>query len=478
MKIVFAASEAAPFIKTGGLGDVAEALPGALSEYKGNEVSVFLPYYKSVKENPGIETEQVAVFDTALSWRRSYVGLYRLKSKKRKLKVYFIDNEQYFARAKTYGEPDDGERFAFFSKAILESLTVLGECPDVIHCNDWQTALLPTLLHAFYEESLGSAKTVFTIHNIEYQGWADPYFLYDVLGLPEGYESRFDFNGSVNFVKSAVLSSDALTTVSRTYAEEICYPYFAHGLSDVISDHKFKTIGIVNGINMELNSPTTDKSIPKNYDKNSFTEGKAECKARLQAEVGLPVKEDVALIGLVSRLVGHKGLDIMCDAIDEMMKRDIQFVILGTGDPAYEQRLAEAAKRYPDKLSLNLRFSGALASRIYAASDIYLMPSKSEPCGLSQLLAMHYGTVPVVHETGGLKDTVIPFVKENGEGLGFTFKSFTRDDMLDALCRALEIYEGDKALWKKAVYNDMSADFSWKNPAKEYMSLYAKLINS
>lgn len=478
MKIVFAASEAAPFIKTGGLGDVAEALPAALSEYKGNEVTVFLPYYKSIKQNPAIQTEKVAVFETPLAWRRSYTGLFRLKSKKRKLKFYFIDNEQYFARENAYGAPDDGERFAFFSKAILESLVVLGEKPDVIHCNDWQTALLPTLLHAFYEEPLGGTKTVFTIHNIEYQGWADPYFLCDVLGLPEEYGSRFDFNGSVNFVKSAVLASDALTTVSRTYAKEICYPYFAHGLSEVISEHAFKTVGIVNGINMELNSPATDKSIPVNYGKDSFISGKAACKAALQAEVGLPVREDVPLIGLVSRLVGHKGLDIMCDALDEMMERDIQFVILGTGDSFYEEKLQRAAERYPDKLSINLRFNGALASRIYAASDIYLMPSKSEPCGLSQLLAMHYGTVPVVHETGGLKDTVIPFIRESGEGLGFTFQSFNKDDMLDALYRALSVYCEDKSSWHKAVYNGMAADFSWKKPAAEYMSLYAKLINS
>ena len=478
MKIAFAASEVWPFIKTGGLGDVAEALPRALSEYMGNEVSVFLPYYRSIKQNAGIATERVAVFETNLGWRRAYTGLDRLKSKRRKLRIYFIDNEQYFGRDRIYGEPDDGERFAFFSKAVLESLTVLSYAPDIIHSNDWQTALIPTLLHAFYEDTLGGAKTVFTIHNIEYQGWAHTDFLSDVLALPGGYESRFDFHGSVNFMKSAVLGSDAVTTVSRTYAKEICYPYFAHGLEDIMREHAFKTVGIVNGINTELNSPKSDKFLIKNYDEKSFDDGKRECKAALQAELGLPVREDVALIGIVSRLVGHKGFDIIYEAIDEMMELDVQLVILGTGDPFYEKRLSEAASRYPDRLSLNLGFSGAVASRVYAASDIYLMPSRSEPCGLSQLLAMRYGAVPVVHETGGLKDTVTPFNVESGEGLGFTFGSFTAEDMMCALYRALDVYRTKGPLWRRVVYNGMSADFSWDKPAREYMALYRKLKNS
>lgn len=478
MKIVFAASEAAPFIKTGGLGDVAEALPIALSEYKGNEVLLFLPYYKSIKNNPSIEVEKVAIFSTALSWRQAYTGLYRLKSRKRKFKVFFIDNEQYFAREATYGSFDDGERFAFFSKAILESLVQMGECPDIIHCNDWQTALVPTFLHAFYSEELGRAKTVFTIHNIEYQGWADPYFIGDVMGLSPDYESRFMYNGSVNFVKGAILSCDALSTVSHTYANELCYPYFAHGLSRIIGDHSFKMCGIVNGIDVAGNDPATDENLPENYGADSVAAGKAACKAALQRQLGLPERADVALIGLVSRLVGHKGLDIMCAGIDEMMSRDVQFVILGTGEELYERKFSEAAERYPDKLSLNLCFNRALASQIYAASDIYLMPSKSEPCGISQLLAMHYGTVPVVHETGGLKDTVIPFNAETGEGLGFTFRSFTKEDMLDALFRALDVYENDKEAFAKIISNDMTEDFSWEKPAGEYMELYKKIINA
>ncbi len=475
MKIVFAASEAAPFIKTGGLGDVAGALPTALSEYKGNEILLFVPYYASVKNDAALNVERVAEFETDLSWRKAYVGLMRLKSKKRKLQVYFIDNEYYFGREKVYGEFDDGERFAFFSKAILESLVYLKQTPDIIHCNDWQTALIPALLHAFYSDKLTDVKTVFTIHNIEYQGWAHPYFLGDVLGLGGHYEGTFTYNGSINFVKGAILTCDALTTVSRTYAKEICYPYFAHGLSPIIEEHAFKLSGIVNGIDTVSNDPETDANLPENYTADTFSVGKAVCKAALQRELGLPEKPDVPMIGLVSRLVGHKGLDIICAAIDKIMSGDVQFVIIGTGDADYEERLREAAKRYPDKMSLNLCFSKSLASKVYAASDIYLMPSKSEPCGLSQLLAMHYGTVPVVHEVGGLKDTVVPFSTETGEGLGFTFQSFTADDMLDAINRATSVYTSDKNSWNKAIYNGMSADFTWKNSANEYMELYEKI---
>lgn len=478
MKIVFAASEAAPFIKTGGLGDVAEALPKALSEYKGSEVLLFLPYYSAVKDNPAIETELVGELETYLSWRKCYVGLHKLKSKKRKLRVYFIDNEQYFRRECVYGCFDDCERFAFFCKAILESLVYMGECPDIIHCNDWQTALIPTLLHAYYHEALGSAKTMFTIHNIEYQGWAQPYFLGDVLGLDGRYESTFSHNGAVNLMKGAILSCNSLTTVSRTYAEQIRYPYFAHGLSSVISDHAFKLSGIVNGIDMSGNDPMTDKFLPDNYGVGNFKGGKAACKAALQERCGLEVRSDAPVVGLVSRLVAHKGLELICDAIPEMMRSDMQLVILGTGDCMYENMLKSAAARYQGKLSLNLCFSREMASQIYAASDIYLMPSKSEPCGLSQMLAMHYGAVPIVHETGGLKDTVTPFNYGTGEGLGFTFQSFDKFDMLDAINRALDVYYNKTDAWERVVRNDMTADFSWDNPAAEYMALYKNLVNN
>ncbi len=477
MKTVFAASEAAPFIKTGGLGDVAQALPLALSQIPKNEVHLFLPYYKSIKENPDIAVEKIDEFQVSLSWRSQYVGLFRLKSKKRKLRVYFIDNEYYFKRENIYGEGDDGERFAYFSKAILESLCRMDFCPDIIHCNDWQTALIPTLLHAFYQETLGSAKTVFSIHNIEYQGWADPYFLGGVLGLGEAYENTFRYHGSVNFLKSAILSCDALTTVSKTYAEEICFPEFAHGLDPVIRDHKFKLSGIVNGIDFASNDPASDQNLACNYSAENADQGKKECKAALQRELSLPERSDVPLIGMVSRLVRHKGLEILCDAIEEWMQWDVQIAIVGTGDWEYEDRLKEIADAHPDRISVNLCFNKALASRIYAGSDIYLMPSKSEPCGLSQLIAMHYGTVPLVHETGGLKDTVIPFDPETGLGLGFTFQRFQKDDLHDALRRTLTVFAHNKLAWSRAAQNGMTSDFSWNQPAGEYMKLYRQITD-
>ncbi len=477
MKIVFAASEAAPFLKTGGLGDVAEALPQALSQQTGSEVCVFLPYYKKIKENPNIKTEFVKSFAVNLAWRAQHVGVFKLKSLKRKLKVYFIDNEYYFGgRDSVYGDGDDGERFAYFSKAILESLVELGIRPDVIHCNDWQTALIPNFLNAFYNEALGDVKTVFTIHNIEYQGKADPYFICDTLGLPEQYTNTMLFDGCVNFMKGAILSCNALTTVSRTYAEEIKYPYFAHGLSDVISEHEFKLSGIVNGINTETNNPATDKALFANYTVQSFKKGKSENKRAIQEKLGLPQRDDVAVIGMVTRLVSHKGLDLVCAVIDELMRWDIQLVIIGTGDSVYENRLRAAAERNPDKFSMNLCFDSKFASQVYAASDIYLMPSKSEPCGLSQLIAMRYGTIPVVNATGGLKDTVAPFNSESGQGVGFTFQSFNCDDMLGALRRALEIYGGDKNAWETIVKNAMNRDSSWNQSAKEYTKLYKELL--
>lgn len=475
MKIVFAASEAAPFMKTGGLGDVAEALPAALSEQKGNEVLVFLPLYKKIKENPDIELQFVKSFAVNLAWRWQHAGLFKLKSRKKKLQIYFIDNEQYFGRDGAYGYEDDGERYAYFSKAILQSLCEMGEKPDVIHCNDWQTALIPVFLNDFYRENLPDTKTVFTIHNIEYQGKADPYFMPDTLGLPGERTSTVMFDGCVNFMKSAILTCDALTTVSRTYANEIKYPYYAHGLSDVISAHDFKLSGIVNGINVELNNPASDKALFANYDIKSFKEGKAINKTELQKKLGLPVRDDVAMIGMVTRLVSHKGLEIVCPVLEELMNWDIQLVIIGTGDKKYEDAMSYVAERHPDKFSLNMCFNPALASQVYSACDIYLMPSKSEPCGLSQLIAMRYGTIPVVNCTGGLRDTVEPFTPQTNEGTGFNFQSFTEDDMLSALRRALEIYGGDKNKWAKLVENAMSRDSSWPSAAKEYIKLYQNL---
>ena len=476
MRIAYVSSEAAPFVKTGGLGDVAGALPQALCEYKGNEVCVFLPYYKKIKNDSDVVCELVGEFETDLAWRRVFVGLYRYKSRRRKLQIYFIDNGYYFDRDRLYGYYDDGERFAYFCRAVLESICYLGFSPDVIHCNDWQSALIPALLHSFYGERLGYAKTVFTIHNIEYQGWAEPSFLCDVTGLAEKYTSIFSYGGSVNFVKGAVLCCDALTTVSQSYAEEIRQPYFAHGLDAVMRDHAFKTVGIVNGIDVKLYDPATDKTIAKNYSAEDHNTGKAECRRALCESLSLPYNRGSALVGMVTRLVGHKGLDLVCDAIDDIMALDVQLVILGTGDEYYEKRLSEAAARYPDRISLMLDFRGDLALMIYAAADLYLMPSESEPCGLSQLIAMRYGALPVVHETGGLRDTVKPFDKERGTGTGFSFSRYDKEDMLDALHRALEVYFGDRESWGRLVYNAMNEELSWRESAAKYMRLYENLL--
>ena len=476
MKIVFASSEAAPYIKTGGLGDVAQDLPKSLSKLKDAHVLLFIPYYGKMKAEGKIKTELVSEFQVELGWRHQYVGLHRVKKAGTKLKVYLIDNEFYFKREKIYGEGDDPERFAFFSKAILESLVVLGETPDVIHCNDWQTALIPTFLKAFYSEKLKGTKTVFTIHNIEYQGWAHPYFLGDGLGLPVEYDSIFKMGESLNYMKSAIINCDCLTTVSKTYAEEICEPYFAHGLDGVIRANKQKLTGVVNGIDMELNNPANDDYLVKKYDLSTVKAGKKANKAALQKEMGLEVRDDVPLLGMVSRLVSHKGLDILCDKIDELLGRGVQLAILGSGDPAYEDRLQKAAMRHQGQFSIYVGFSKELAARIYAGSDMYLMPSKSEPCGLSQLIAMRYGTIPIVHEVGGLKDTVIPFIPQKETGLGYTFWAFDGNDMLNAVDRALETYH-KPAKWKKAISNCMSEDVSWDKPGREYFALYKSLTD-
>lgn len=475
MKIVFAASEAAGLLKTGGLGDVARALPLAISEKRGQEVSLFLPYYGQMKKNESIRTEKLMDFTVRLSWRKQYCGLYRVKSKKKKLTVYLIDNEYYFCRDRVYGEMDDGERFAFFSMAILESLVRLGIQPDIIHANDWQTAFIPTFLHAFYHEELGNARTVFTIHNIEYQGWAHPYFLGDVLGLSEEYENTFSFGGSVNFLKGAILSTDALTTVSESYAKELHRPEYAHGLHEILAEHAFKTRGIVNGIDPKDASPELDPALPHNYGVEDMLSGKAKCKAALQKEVGLPVKSEVPLVGMVSRLVAHKGLELLRDAFEEWMQWDAQFVILGTGDSTYERMLASLAERFPDRIAYVQKFSTELASRIYAGSDIYLMPSKSEPCGLSQMIAMRYGSVPLVHETGGLRDTVPPYDPNSGEGLGFTFCDFTHDALYDAFRRALTLFATDREAWNGLAKRGMTRDLSWKKGAEAYLDLYRDL---
>ncbi len=476
MRIAMVASEAAPFAKSGGLGDVMEALPKALARMDGNEVWVFLPYYKRIKENITYPTELTAEFATGLGWRRQYTGVRRLMWDS-PVQVFFIDNNYYFGQrdGSLYGSMDDGERFAFFSKAVLDAMACIGFRPDVIQCNDWQTAAVPIFLKAQYAGQFPGCKSVFTIHNIEYQGWADAGFFDDVLALPEEFRGKLTMNGSINLMKGAIEYADAVTTVSETYAREILYPYYAHGLDGVLSGYTWKLSGITNGIDVDRFDPATDRTLPYNYNADTWPQGKAVCKAALQREVGLPQRPEVPVLGMVTRLAGHKGIDLLCYCAERLLQEDLQLVVVGTGEGHYEDFFRDLSYRYPQKVSAQICFNLRLANLVYAGADLYLMPSKSEPCGLSQLNAMRYGTVPVVNATGGLKDTVPPVDPGAGTGLGFTFQSYNGDDFCGAVLRALDLYR-DKGAWGSLVHRDMCQDFSWNLPAGRYMDLFRRLV--
>ena len=480
MKIAVLASEGAPYVKSGGLGDVMEALPSALARIEGNEVVLILPYYQKIKENPKFVTEPVAQFTVQLGWRRQYTGLMKLQNRNDGVTVYFIDNDYYFGgrSGAIYGATDDGERFAYFSKACLEAMVITGYTPDVIQCNDWQCAPVPTYLKAVYRDQFPNTRCMYTIHNIEYQGWAGSDFFYDVLDLPWEYKNTLDMNGSVNVMKGAIETADLVTTVSETYARELMYPYYAHGLDSILSAAAWKLTGITNGIDTNTFNPETDPALPAHFNAETFQEGKAACKAALQEEVGLPVKPDVPLMVMVTRLAGHKGLDLLCYIARRLMwEQDCQLLILGTGEAQYEEFFKGLAAEFPDQVAAKITFNLGLAARIYAGGDIYLMPSKSEPCGLSQMNAMRYGTVPVVHATGGLKDTV-PGADENGNGgLGFTFQSYNGEDFMSAVERCLNLYNNDREGFRALQYRDMTQDFSWNVPAGRYMDLFHHMLN-
>ena len=480
MRIAICASEGAPYAKSGGLGDVMEALPAALQRIEGNEVALFLPYYNKIKENKKFEVEQVAQYRVSLGWRQQYAGLMKLTNRADGVQVYFIDNEYYFGgrTGAIYGDMDDGERFAFFSRACLDAMVQLEYIPDVIQCNDWQTALIPTYLKSIYHKSFPGTRCMYTIHNIEYQGWANGSFFDDVLGLPWEYRGTLDMGGSVNMMKGAIETADLVTTVSETYARELMYPYYAHGLDGVLSNAAWKLTGITNGIDTNTFNPETDAALPTHFNADTFTEGKAICKAELQKEVGLPVEPDVPLMVMVTRLAGHKGLDLLCYIARRLLwEEKCQLLILGTGEAQYETFFKELAAEYPEQCAAKITFNLNLAARIYAGGDIYLMPSKSEPCGLSQMNAMRYGTVPVVHATGGLKDTVPP-ADENGEGgLGFTFQSYNADDFFASVKRCLNLYNNNREGFNALVKTDMSQDFSWNVPAGRYMELFDRMLS-
>ena len=478
MKIAVLASEGAPYCKSGGLGDVMEALPAALSRIEGNEVVLILPYYKKIKDNANYPVEVAAQFHTGLGWRQQYTGVLKLTNRADKVQVYFIDNEFYFGgrEGAIYGDMDDGERFAYFSKACLDALAAINFIPDVIQCNDWQCALVPTYLKAQYRQMFPATRVMYTIHNIEYQGWANAGFFDDVLALPWEWRSTLEMNNSVNVMKGAIETADLVTTVSETYARELMYPYYAHGLDGILSDAAWKLTGITNGIDTNTFNPETDKALPAHFNADTFIEGKAACKAALQEEVGLPVEPDVPLMVMVTRLAGHKGLDLLCYTARRLMwEENCQLLILGTGESQYERFFKELAAEFPDRVAAKITFNLGLAARIYAGGDIYLMPSKSEPCGLSQMNAMRYGTVPVVHATGGLKDTVPP-ADENGKGgLGFTFQSYNGDDFLAAVKRALHLYHEDREGFQALQHTDMTQDFGWDVPAGRYMDLFRQM---
>ena len=478
MKIALLASEGAPYAKSGGLGDVMEALPAALSRIRGNEVVLLLPYYKKIRENPAYEVELVKQFYVSLGWRQQYCGVLRLKNRKDKVQVYFLDNLQYFGDrdGAIYGQADDGERFAYFSKACLDTLVALDFIPDILQCNDWQTAPVPAFLASQYYPLFPGTKCMFTIHNVEYQGWAEPAFFDDVLALPWEYRACLELNGAVNVMKGAIETAHMVTTVSESYSRELMDPYYAHGLQNVLSAAAGKLTGITNGIDTNIFNPMTDKALPAHYDGESFVQGKAACKAALQKEVGLPQKPDTPLLVMVTRLAGHKGLDLLCHIAQRLLwEQDCQLLILGTGEARFEEFFRELARAFPDRVAAKITFDLGLASRIYAGGDIYLMPSKSEPCGLSQMNAMRYGTVPVVHATGGLRDTVPPAADDGTVGLGFTFQSYNADDFLGALVRCINLYRNDPEGFRALQKRGMEQDFSWQQPAKKYMALFKKM---
>lgn len=476
MQLFFAASEVAPFIKTGGLADVAGSLPNALAKL-GHDVRVILPLYSAIPAKWRRQMTFLKRFHFPLSWRNAYCGLFSLDYQG--LTYYFIDNEYYFKREGLYGQFDDGERFAYFSRAVVEVPVQLGWSPDIIHCNDWQTGLVPVyLLEARHREPLlKHTKSVFTIHNIEYQGRFDRNILGDVLGLDESYfrEDMLSYYGDVNLVKGAIYAADYITTVSPTYAKELQYAFYAHGLEGVIADNYHKFTGILNGIDMVHNDPANDPFLPAPYSAADLS-GKAACKAALQEKLGLDVNPDVPIIACISRLVAHKGYELVTAAFPKIMEHNVQFVVLGTGDWGIESFFRMAAQEYPGRVSANLMYSAELASQIYAGADLLLMPSIAEPCGLSQMIAMRYGTVPIVRLTGGLKDSVPAYNPTTGTGLGFTFGSITPGDLLGAIDRGLEVYETDRPNWIGLMERGMTTDFSWDQSATAYEKVYNQVI--
>ncbi len=471
MKVLYAASEALPFMASGGLGDVAGSLPQALRK-RLIGCRVVMPLYDTIKQELKDTMKFITHISVPVAWRRQYCGIF--EAKHNGVIYYLLDNQYYFKRDTIYGHYDDAERFAFFSRAILEIIPHIDFKPDIIHCNDWQTALTPVYYSAMYANSPGyeNIKTIFTIHNIQYQGIYGKELIGDVLGIPAEKTSLIEYDGCVNFMKGAIECADRVTTVSSSYADEILDPWYSHGLDSILNERRYKLSGILNGIDTVGYDPETDKMICKNYSADNPS-GKKDNKTELQQIMNLPVRNDVPIIGMVTRLVSHKGLDLVKAILDELLATsEMQLVVLGSGDYEYESFFRSIAEKYPEKVGLRIGFVPELARKIYAGADMFLMPSKSEPCGLSQMVALRYGTVPIVRETGGLRDSITDC--GDGIGNGFTFKSYNAHDMLDAIRRGLTLYyNGD---WNELVVRALNCDFSWGRSANTYIKLYKDLL--
>ena len=471
MKILFAASEAVPYAASGGLADVVGSLPKAISD-KGHDCRIVIPLYKSIKPELRDEMTFVTNITVDVSWRKQYCGIFT--AERGGITYYFIDNEYYFARDGMYGFYDDCERFVFFDRAVLEMLRYIDFTPDIINCNDWQTALIPVYYNVYYkyQQGYGDIRNVFTIHNIEYQGKYGKEILGEVMGIPMYNANLLEYDGYINMMKGAIETSDRITTVSPSYAWEILDPWYAHGLDRILVTKQYKLRGILNGIDTSLYDPENDADIPMHFSVKS-PGGKSECKKILCEELGLE-QGDGPVIGIVTRFVNHKGIDLIRCVFEEMVHNGIRFAVLGSGEKIYEDFFREMAARYPNRVSVTLGFIPELSHRIYAGSDMFLMPSQSEPCGLAQMIAMRYGTVPIVRETGGLRDSV----RDNGgdNGNGFTFKTYNAGDMLDAVNRACRDY-GDKNEWKALVKRAMECDYSWSASADLYIETYNELIS-
>lgn len=476
IKILFAAFEAVPFSKTGGLGDVAGSLPSYILSEK-YDVRVILPKLSSIPEEYKSKMKPLCNFTVPLGWRNVYCGIETLKLGK--IFYYFVDNEYYFSRSKVYGEFDDGERVAFFSKAILESLIYIDDfMPDIIHCNDWHTALVPVFLHEQYMGVSGfeNIKTIFTIHNLKFQGQFSDFVIDDICGLKgTPAENQLKIGTAANYMQGGLKYVEKITTVSPSYAEEICTKYFGEGLDWLFNERKDRLTGILNGIDDKTLNPKTDKALPCKFSSSDLS-GKAVCKKALQEELGLEVTEKKPLFAIVSRLTEQKGMDLVTYNLPMFESGDMQLVVLGTGDKQFEEAFSYYAAKSPKSIAAVLKFDEALSHRIYAGSDAFIMPSKFEPCGLSQLMAMRYGSLPIVRETGGLKDTVLSYNKYTKEGTGFSFANYNAHELKEKIKEAANLYTNSRDIWNNIVVQAMEKDYSWKKAAKEYRKLYSSLV--